>query len=865
MDITANEFFKNIINLYMGQPLQLYTSNKAAWNDLKQQRTDNVGKYINKVQKFIRLFQFTLDPLTFTDISSKLFTTLLMPQLWMYAGTEAVKMATEDRFDITEWFKLIKDREVACKSNDEMTETKSTYQLQQIQTSRYRPPSRTAPAMNQAPYCTYHKNSSHWTSECPVAAYGRRPAQSNYQMRRSSQTPNNTWRRDSSTYNNPVQRDIRPPRPAFDRRSSSPRSDTSSTSKLRSALRTPRPTTPSPAPVTQKEELNFMLNDFEDNLFINEKNLPRSINVIVKEFEDSDVVQPETEFEKSTTSKEEPSIKSVKSFNNECVGSIIRLSINLDNKFFDRSSAMASCNVNTCVPELFEFSSEEVALMPEVMEMVERDPSDQLHGGSEMNCDQNLLKRARIDSVQFSSSPTLRRSARLLQKATDTEILRAEAQKGSVREVPALISVQETVPVLRLRGGGPRRVHRRPTIQRPSRPANTDRTVPSPVFWTPIHPVLMGLDHPGAIGTPAWSQEGGYDSFSWERMQHPFSDWLTIQDRDLLTGEMPRHFPGSIRFNQVLRQLNRDIGFHHLEGPLLGYSDEEDRTATRMVPLDGRNVRESSLLDQVVFYSELGLRTDRGSIDDVVLLRCRVLLTRKAPLHIQRVDELVTQSRHQESIGHVVERSLLRMIDPMSVPVSFMVWTYVQMCADLQCSPHMRGATHDIFKWWIMEALQFTPRYNIAVQAYYRMLMSSAMVQSDSGSYQVRDVIHVRDLLVFTAHMYSHDQIEEDYMWSMDWSRAWSPDDLTVMPSYIFNAYTRNSSSVPLNHLNARNIMRWWNLQRALRVGPFEYAMTILVGELREWRLHQDVLLNPPFSRDSSNTSYIDEDPGSAK
>jgi len=30
MDITANEFFKNIINLYMGQPLQLYISNKAA-------------------------------------------------------------------------------------------------------------------------------------------------------------------------------------------------------------------------------------------------------------------------------------------------------------------------------------------------------------------------------------------------------------------------------------------------------------------------------------------------------------------------------------------------------------------------------------------------------------------------------------------------------------------------------------------------------------------------------------------------------------------------------------------------------------------------------------------------------------------
>jgi len=39
-----------------------------------------------------------LDPLTITDISSKLFTVLLMPQLWIYAGTEAVKMFTQDCF-----------------------------------------------------------------------------------------------------------------------------------------------------------------------------------------------------------------------------------------------------------------------------------------------------------------------------------------------------------------------------------------------------------------------------------------------------------------------------------------------------------------------------------------------------------------------------------------------------------------------------------------------------------------------------------------------------------------------------------------------------------------------------------------------
>jgi len=46
-----------------------------------------------------------LDPLTFTAISSKLIATLLMPQQWIYAGSEAVKMAREARFDITEWFK----------------------------------------------------------------------------------------------------------------------------------------------------------------------------------------------------------------------------------------------------------------------------------------------------------------------------------------------------------------------------------------------------------------------------------------------------------------------------------------------------------------------------------------------------------------------------------------------------------------------------------------------------------------------------------------------------------------------------------------------------------------------------------------
>ena len=35
----------------------------------------------------------------------------------MLAGAEAVKMATEDRFDITEWFKMIKVLRIACRSS----------------------------------------------------------------------------------------------------------------------------------------------------------------------------------------------------------------------------------------------------------------------------------------------------------------------------------------------------------------------------------------------------------------------------------------------------------------------------------------------------------------------------------------------------------------------------------------------------------------------------------------------------------------------------------------------------------------------------------------------------------------------------
>ena len=277
--------------------------------------------------------------------------------------------------------------------------------------------------------------------------------------------------------------------------------------------------------------------------------------------------------------------------------------------------------------------------------------------------------------------------------------------------------------------------------------------------------ILMGPGHRGAVGTPAWSQELGYDMFNWDRLEYPFGDWLTLTDLELFTGDIPRHFSGSIRFNQLLRQINRDIGLLHLEeGSLLGFPDQDDSRADIVLTWHGRSVRELALLDQAVFYSELGVRPGQGSIDDEVLLQCRTLVTRKAPLNFQVVDEKISESRNQDNTGRDIDRSLLNMIDPMTIPVSFIVWTYVWMCEELQCSLHMRGHTHDIFKWWIMEALQYTPRYETAVQAYYRMVISSSMVQTNRGLYQVRDVIYVRDLLLFTAVMYLMDAVDQEYV-----------------------------------------------------------------------------------------------------
>ena len=62
----------------------------------------------------------------------------------------------------------------------------------------------------------------------------------------------------------------------------------SSNSKLKSALRTPRPTPMAPTTTNTKEGLNFILNNFEENLILNDPEvviIPRSANVFLNNVE----------------------------------------------------------------------------------------------------------------------------------------------------------------------------------------------------------------------------------------------------------------------------------------------------------------------------------------------------------------------------------------------------------------------------------------------------------------------------------------------------------------------------------------------------------------------------------------------------
>ena len=136
-----------------------------------------------------------------------------------------------------------------------------------------------------------------------------------------------------------------------------------------------------------------MLNDFEENLIINEQNLPRSINEFVNDFEDSDVIQLESEFELSTTLKEEASIKSIKSFDFEHFGLINRLRIISHNKLFDKSAEMESFNVNSRVPDLIELPSEIVGLKDKGTGSRVRGLPDQVHQGLEAFSEQMFQKR----------------------------------------------------------------------------------------------------------------------------------------------------------------------------------------------------------------------------------------------------------------------------------------------------------------------------------------------------------------------------------------------------------------------------------------------------------------------------------------
>ena len=269
MDVTSHQLFQMIISLYMGQPLELYTKNRVDWNELSQGKGEQVGVYLNKVQKYVRMFQFTLDPLTFTDISSKLYTTLRTPQLWLFAAAEAVRMATTHSFELVAWFKAINDHELAYKSNEEIT---SELPLQIQTANRVRPNSLKTPSA----WCKICQKNTHWTYECPNQKNERKPAYdtgfSKYRnnMSPAQRGPMNTPRNIFESQGRPPSR-ILPPRDSrFSNRPRLPDRNINGNGRVVKHMTstTSRDTTNKPL----ENEINYICKDIEANMFANKFN-----------------------------------------------------------------------------------------------------------------------------------------------------------------------------------------------------------------------------------------------------------------------------------------------------------------------------------------------------------------------------------------------------------------------------------------------------------------------------------------------------------------------------------------------------------------------------------------------------------------
>jgi len=398
-------------------------------------------------------------------------------------------------------------------------------------------------------------------------------------------------------------------------------------------------------------------------------------------------------------------------------------------------------------------------------------------------------------------------------------------------------------PLLRLRGGGPRKrradPHFTPHRERSSVRTSGQPEIPPDFLGRAVHPYLRAPGRVGSTVSPAWMTEAAYDMDTWEIREFPYADWLSREDRALLKGTMPSTFSGSIRYNLVLRRLNRDNGMPILEGHPLGFAGDDTRQAIHQEISEGVIMRELSLLDQCTFLSETGLKAGMGGVDNHVILHSRELLTRKAPFIHESVQTDMDQSAAMDTTGFSIQNQMLRFIDPMSIPVGYIAWAYLDMCRDLGCTVHMRGPIHDIFGWWVTEALEFTPRYERVTKAYYRAVQVSMMIGYGDCPYVVRDIIHVRDVSLFSVVMKGLTEVEGDYVDCMDWTKEGTPYNLQVIPQYIHREYVQNAERLHLDSQNGRHIMRWWNARRAMRDGPFMHAMEQLVAALEEWKLSQ--------------------------
>jgi len=195
-------------------------------------------------------------------------------------------------------------------------------------------------------------------------------------------------------------------------------------------------------------------------------------------------------------------------------------------------------------------------------------------------------------------------------------------------------------------------------------------------------------------------------------------------------------------FNRLLAGMNIDLDWAMFEQTwrepsLAGASREADQLAMYR----GSWVREVSNLDRAGF---LAVHPDASlsHVSDETILDWRETTCEVMTSLDFRVAYHILYSKGQDNSGVVdVDDELLRMIEPRTVPIAFIIRAYKHAWPER--SRHYTGPTNDILQWWESNYSD----YVAVVRAYYRALCRCGLISGGHSQMKIVNKVYEMDIL----------------------------------------------------------------------------------------------------------------------